>query len=53
MIEGFWWLLILVAWVSLLVIGAAIGEWLDKRSVWFEAEKRRKANERWSEIING
>ena len=50
--ETFYWLLLLVAWLAFLVGGAAIGEWFDKRSVWFQAEKRRKANERWRDIIN-
>jgi hypothetical protein len=49
--EAFYWLLLLVVWLGGIFIAAAIYEGVAK-SPYFEAEKRRRANERFKEIIN-
>lgn len=45
-------LLIAGGFVGALAALAALAEGLDKANPYFQAERRRKANARWSEIIN-
>lgn len=50
--ELFYWLAIPVIFLGGIVISCGIYEWLFVHNPYRQAEKRRKANERFGEIIN-
>ena len=53
MIDLFWFFAVVTVFIGALVAAGMCVDWVDRKNPFFEAEKFRKANERFKEICEG